>query len=225
MEDRPNEWAKNVLTMNFFTDAAFTTPMDGSNQVPLGEDVHVQITTNVANEAINTRINHCWVTPDNDPTQGQFSQSLNAQLVFVKPCQDAGDVFFDLYKNDCSWTELGWVTLDPANGASPNTGISFQSLRFPGAYASGDSSFWLHCTTYMCYADGTDPEGNRVLTTLHQQNICCGLFIKTVCGLMQTTVELDAEDELLRTLFSDEARIQSARLMELSKQTPCRLKF
>ena len=79
MEDRPNEWAKNVLSMNFFTDSAFTTPMDATNQVPLGEDVHVQITTNVANEAINTRIDHCWVTPDNDNTQGQFFTSLDVK--------------------------------------------------------------------------------------------------------------------------------------------------
>ena len=131
MEDRPTDWAQNVLTMSFYTDSGFSTAMDASNQVPLGEDVHVQIVTNVANEEINTRIDRCWVTPDNN--------SANA-------------IFFDLYKTDCSWTDLNWVTLDPVtNGASPTTSISFQSLRFPGAYAASRDSFWLHCDTYMCY--------------------------------------------------------------------------
>lgn len=139
MENRPAAWAQSVLSMNFYTDATFATEIDGTNQVPLGEDVHVQIVTNVANEEINTRIERCWVTPDNDMNNA---------------------VFFDLYKAECTWTDLDWVTLDPtANGASPNTFISFQSLRFPGAYSDPTAaSFWLHCDTYMCYSDSTDGE-------------------------------------------------------------------
>ena len=50
-------------------------------------------------------------------------------------------------------------------------------------------------------------------------------FVKTVCGPMQTTAQLVAEDELLRMLYLDEVRIQNVRLMALWKRTPYRLKF
>ena len=61
-QNRPTEWAQNILAMNFYSDAAFTTPMT-DNLIPLGENVFAEVTTNVDNEDLKTRITDCWATP------------------------------------------------------------------------------------------------------------------------------------------------------------------
>ena len=61
-QDRPAEWAQNVLSMGFFSDAGLSTPMT-NNLIPLGESVYAQVTTNVDNEDLKTRLTDCWATP------------------------------------------------------------------------------------------------------------------------------------------------------------------
>ena len=60
-QDRPAEWAQNILGMNFYSDAALTTAMT-DNLIPLGENIYPEVTTNVDNEDLKTRLTDCWAT-------------------------------------------------------------------------------------------------------------------------------------------------------------------
>ena len=66
-QDRPSEWAQNILSMNFFSDVGLSTAMT-NNLIPLGESVYAEVTTNVDNEDLKTRITDCWATP----TSGKY---------------------------------------------------------------------------------------------------------------------------------------------------------
>ena len=48
--------------MNFYSDAALTTTMT-DNLIPLGENIYPEVTTNVDNEDLKTRLTDCWATP------------------------------------------------------------------------------------------------------------------------------------------------------------------
>ena len=61
-QERPAEWAQNILDMRFYSDAALATIMT-DNLIPLGENIYSEVTTNVNDEDLKTRITDCWATP------------------------------------------------------------------------------------------------------------------------------------------------------------------
>ena len=79
-----------------------------------------------------TVVDRCWVTPDGN--------SDNKEA-------------FDLYRNDCKWTELDWVKLDD-RFKNVSFGylksFKFKSLRYLGNLDSEETSFWLHCQVNVC---------------------------------------------------------------------------
>ena len=125
-QDRPASWAQNVLGLDFFSDAGYTTAL-ADNVVPFGETVYAQITTNVNSEDIVTRVTDCWATEATASTSTPKFDLITGSCV----ANDAADS-----------APLDWVTLDSAaNGATPTVEFNFRSFRFPTS-----NSFWLHCT-------------------------------------------------------------------------------
>ena len=58
------------------------------------------------------------------------------------------EVSFDLYRNDCKWTEIDWVKLDDRF-----KNVSFghlKSFKFQAFRLAGQNSFWLHCQVDVC---------------------------------------------------------------------------
>ena len=94
-----------------------------NNLIPLGESVYAQVTTNVDNEALKTRLTDCWATP----TSGVVLWIT----ILLKFIDQTDATQFQLLQTSCP--NKDWVTIDDtANGASSDTSFSFQSFRFPG---------------------------------------------------------------------------------------------
>ena len=125
-QDRPADWAQNVLNLGFFSDSVYATALT-DNVVPFGETVYGRITTNVDSEDIFTRVTDCWATEASDPASTPKFDLITSSCV----ANDAADS-----------APLDWVTLDSAaNGATSTAEFFFRSFRFPTS-----NSFWLHCT-------------------------------------------------------------------------------
>ena len=125
-QDRPADWAQNVLNLGFFSDSVYATALT-DNVVPFGETVYGRITTNVDSEDIFTRVTDCWATEASDPASTPKFDLITSSCV----ANDAADS-----------APLDWVTLNSANnGASATVDFNFRSFRFPTS-----NSFWLHCT-------------------------------------------------------------------------------
>ena len=60
-QDRPTDWAQNVLSMSFYETSAYATVL-ADNIVQFGENIFARVDTNVANEDISTRVTDCWAT-------------------------------------------------------------------------------------------------------------------------------------------------------------------
>ena len=125
-QDRPADWAQNVLSLSFFEDSGYTTAMT-DNIVQFGETVYAQVDTNVASEDIHTRITDCWATKDAASTSTPKFDLISTSCIANDPTTSSA---------------LQWMNLDSTtNGASETSNFNFQAFRFPDA-----SSFYLHCT-------------------------------------------------------------------------------
>ena len=75
-QNRPVDWAQNVLSLSFYESAAYATAMT-DNIIQFGEKVFARVDTNVVSEDIYTRVTDCWATE----TSGQL---FNFFLIFLE---------------------------------------------------------------------------------------------------------------------------------------------
>ncbi|MEQ2196698.1 hypothetical protein XENOCAPTIV_009450, partial [Xenoophorus captivus] len=118
-----------TLTMNAYTDAARTHPVESNNEVWLDQKIWVELKTDgLDGDLISMVTKSCWATNQES---------------------DNGSLRYDLIKNGCANPADPTVTVE-GNGEGTSNYFSFNMFQFSGR----SGNIFLHCKLQLCVKEG-----------------------------------------------------------------------